>query len=1007
MVAAVTCPEPAQLERLFRGQLAPAERSSLEQHLDVCEPCAALVSALARLFASASWGAGEASSPPSLHASEPEPEPTLGRYRVRGRLGAGAMGLVLDAYDPELERHVAIKLLHGAAEAGGIAPTLLDEARAMARLAHPHVVAVYDVGRVGEQRFVAMERVEGPTLRAWLAASARSQAEILAAFVGAGRGLAAAHAVGLVHRDFKPDNVLMARDGRARVTDFGLAAARLGVSPPASPRELDATATLRVADTSAATPAGEGTHASGTIVGTPAYMAPEQWLGRQADARSDQFAFCVALHEALLGRRPFAGETLAELRASVLAGRRVVVQTRGVPRWLLALLDRGLSIDPARRHADMTALLGELERVRRGAGRHPLVVASFGLAALLGAGIVMVNAQTSAPADRVTTPTPTSDAGAHEHEPACREALVAVGGRWTATRRAGVVAQQGEALARAIDAWAERWTPAALERCAGPRSPQQRARDRCIDLAAIDLDALLVVLGDPEAAPRASMAALAWSLPRLDDCVSGLVAPPAVPPESRRVEVDALARVLADAAALLLVGRATAAHESSDAALSRAESLDDAPSLARAWLSSARFALWLEDDPEAALQMFERAAELAAGVHEAVERDAALAAMTERGARWLDRGAAARWRRVVLAQVQGEGGDPVARERLAAHLALAEVRIALAEGELIGASEQLAAIEPTLATIDPADPLRVELGLARVEVELALGQGEAARTRASALSELATREHAGTLLQGEALLVHARACWATGELARAAELADAAIDVAPLGRSPRHDRAHAEALGLSGRLALARGDMHEAAARIARAEGLVIGVPDGAWPLLWRFELALREGRIPAARQAITAVIDRLDVLAHDDARRLPLLEFAARVLLDAGELDDARVLYEAAIALVDAKLGACPRRAMLQRELATLEVRAGRPAAALAQLDAAHVMLAAGLGQHHPTLVHSTLARADLAWQLDRHDDAVPLYRVVARELEALGEVEAAARAKQRASSDAAPLSE
>jgi tetratricopeptide (TPR) repeat protein len=1000
MVPAVTCPEPAQLEQLFRGQLAPAERSSLEQHLDVCEPCAALVSALARLFASASWGASEASSPPSLHAPEPEPEPTLGRYRVRGRLGAGAMGLVLDAYDPELERHVAIKLLHGAAEAAGIEQTLLDEARAMARLAHPHVVAVYDVGRVGEQRFVAMERVEGPTLRAWLAASARTQAEILAAFVGAGRGLAAAHAVGLVHRDFKPDNVLMDRDGRARVTDFGLAAARLGVSPPASPRERDATATLRLVDTSAATSAGAGTHASGMLVGTPAYMAPEQWLGRQADARSDQFAFCVALHEALLGRRPFAGETLAELRASVLAGRRVVVPPRGVPRWLLALLDRGLSIDPARRHADMTALLGELERVRRGPGRHPLVVASFGLAALLGGGIVMVNARSRAPADPDALPT--SDAGAHEHEHACREALVGVGGRWTATRRAGVVAQQGEPLARAIDAWAERWTSAALERCAGPRAPQQAARDRCIDLAALDLDALLVVLGDPEAAPRATMVALAWSLPRLDDCVSGLVAPPAVPPEPRRAEVDALARVLADAAALLSLGRATAAHESSDAALSRAESLGDAPSLARAWLSSARFALWLEDDPDAAVRMFERAAELAAGVHEAVERDAALAAMTERGARWLDRGAAARWRRVVLAQVQGEGGDPVARERLAAHLALAEVRIALAEGELIGASERLAAIEPTLATIDPADPLRVALGLARVEVELALGQGEAARTRASALSELATREHAGTLLHGEALLVHARACWATGELARAAELADAAIDVAPLGRSPRHDRAHTEALGLSGRLALARGDTHEAAARIARAEGLVISMPDGAWPLLWRFELALREGQIGAARQAITAAIDRLDVLAHDDARRLPLLEFAARVLLDA-----ARVLYEAAIALVDAKLGACPRRAMLQRELGTLEVRAGRPTDALAQLDAAHVMLAAGLGQHHPTLVHSSLARADLAWQLDRHDDALPLYRVVARELEALGEVEAAARAKQRASSDAGPLSE
>ncbi|MCA9697244.1 MAG: protein kinase, partial [Myxococcales bacterium] len=279
----MTCPAPAQLEGLFQGRLADDERARLEQHLDDCEDCAQTVSALARLFASASWGA----EPP---ARDGVPSPPLHRYQLLRRLGAGAMGIVFEARDPELERLVALKLLHPLPPGSAADPQdrLLREARAMARLAHPNVVAVYDVGRLDEQLFLTMELVEGPTLREWLAARARSRAEILAVFVGAGRGLAAAHGEGLVHRDFKPDNVLIGRDDRPRVTDFGLALVGREADPAtgATPR-LTETTTLRLTHV----PGTSTEDASGTgpvsLVGTPAYMAPEQWRGAPADARSD------------------------------------------------------------------------------------------------------------------------------------------------------------------------------------------------------------------------------------------------------------------------------------------------------------------------------------------------------------------------------------------------------------------------------------------------------------------------------------------------------------------------------------------------------------------------------------------------------------------------------------------------------------------------------------------------------------------------------------------------
>jgi tetratricopeptide (TPR) repeat protein/predicted Ser/Thr protein kinase len=280
-----------------------------------------------------------------------EPLATLevGRYTILRELGVGGMGVVYVAYDEQLDRRVAIKLLRSNSDAKH-SVRLQREAKAMARLSHPNVVTVHEVGTHRGQVFVAMEYVDGQDLRAWLTARPRSHREIVAAFIQAGEGLAAAHDVAIVHRDFKPDNVLVGKDGRLRVADFGLSHA-LGADPTVTPRSsprpgpFDATLTR-----------------TGAMVGTPAYMAPEQFLGRDTDARSDQFAFCVALWEALHGRRPFPGTCVADLSKAVLAGQIREPPRTDVPDWLRKILQRGLARDPDQRWPNMRSLLAALQR---------------------------------------------------------------------------------------------------------------------------------------------------------------------------------------------------------------------------------------------------------------------------------------------------------------------------------------------------------------------------------------------------------------------------------------------------------------------------------------------------------------------------------------------------------------------------------------------------------------------------------------------------------------------
>ncbi|PCC75646.1 WD40 repeat [Nannocystis exedens] len=313
----------------------------------------------------------------------------IGRFTVLRQIGAGGMSVVYAAYDERLDRRIAVKLLRSGESADNQA-RLLREAQAMARLSHPNVVAVHEVGAWEQQVYVAMEFVRGPNLRDWLQAVPRDIREIREVFVAAGRGLAAAHHAGLVHRDFKPANVLVGDDGRVRVGDFGLVR-HAGDEPADGPAPAPVPA-ASIVQAGARVELSTTLTETGAILGTPAYMSPEQHLGRPVDARSDQFSFCVALYEALYGAPPFAGRDLFELAKRVLAGAvSPVPEDSKVPAWLRRAVLRGLAVDPAARWPSIDDLLDELERDPERSWRTRRTAALVGLAVVgVVVGLVVV-----------------------------------------------------------------------------------------------------------------------------------------------------------------------------------------------------------------------------------------------------------------------------------------------------------------------------------------------------------------------------------------------------------------------------------------------------------------------------------------------------------------------------------------------------------------------------------------------------------------------------------------
>jgi tetratricopeptide (TPR) repeat protein len=522
-------------------------------------------------------------SPPETTASTPsgvvlERGQTIDRFVVLGLVGRGGMGEVYAAYDPELDRKIAIKLLRARGDAAEAKTRLLREAQAIAKLQHPNVVVCYDVGTFGESIFIAMEFVEGRTAGGWLHAGERTRREILDVYLAAGRGLAAAHAAGLVHRDFKPDNVMVTNDRQVRVMDFGLArpvgeardeaaAAALPVSGADKVHEtfdpnLDPEMTVDLRKNLAAdTGPASGKYLSlkltqtGAMLGTPAYMAPEQFAVKATDARTDQFSFCVALYEALYGARPFEGDTFVTLMTNVTAGKVSPPPAKArVPGWLRKVLLRGLATNPEARYASMAALLAALETDPTVRARRSAMGAALTACLVLG-GL----------AARRSAHTPTTMCrGGEEHFVGVWEAggartprKDAMGAAFARTERP-FAAQAFASVTKLLDDYVARWMRADVDACEATRVRGEQSdevldlRMACLQERVTSVRALTDLFSNADAQVVENAVSAVSALPALDRCsdvasLKAVIKPPADPATLARVQAvrSDLARFIA------------------------------------------------------------------------------------------------------------------------------------------------------------------------------------------------------------------------------------------------------------------------------------------------------------------------------------------------------------------------------------------------------------------------------------------------------------------------------
>ncbi len=551
------CLEDATLLALTRGELTALSRGAIHQHLDGCGHCSDVLAELLRDMSEGHCPPGAAVSGPGLEGR------ALGRYLVLERLGEGGMGEVYAAYDPKLDRKVALKLLrepapvHGPGLAeGASSDRLLREARAMARLSHPNVVTAYDAHVVDGRLCLAVELVRGATLAAWLGAR-RERPEMLRVFVDAARGLQAAHDAGMVHGDFKPQNVLLSDEGRVQVTDFGLA--RLG--------------------TPAGAPAAVGP--PGAIVGTPAYLSPEQRRGLEPDARSDQFSFFVALRQALTA-----------------GGARL-------PRWLARALERGLSVHPEDRFPTMAHVIDALQTQPARRRRRSLVAGAVCAVGALAGSMVGARALTRASL--------------------CNGAERWLGATWDPAQRSALEAaflQSKAPYARAswagVDAalslYAARLAAGHREACEATRLRGERTEAQlassmaCLDRNRLALQALTGVLAQPNDEALREAVNAAAALPDVEGCLQPTRADSRarVPTEpNARKRLLALRPQLDHFRALVSTGQYGAAEKVAPALRAAATELGFKPFLGEVLLAIGGLQLEGSHLPEAEQALFE------------------------------------------------------------------------------------------------------------------------------------------------------------------------------------------------------------------------------------------------------------------------------------------------------------------------------------------------------------------------------------------------------------------
>jgi tRNA A-37 threonylcarbamoyl transferase component Bud32 len=862
-----------------------AERDGTEEGEALIAKPAGATLELASTSLAAPPGSRPASAPPGRAVGD-----RIGRYEIEAELGAGGMGIVYAAIDTVLGRRVALKLVRPGSGGAVAGARLLREAQSLARLSHPNVVSVFDVGTAGDEVYIAIELVDGVSLGAWAAAAPRTPAQILDAMRAAGRGLAAAHAADVVHRDFKPDNVLVGKDGVVRVSDFGLArAVDDGDDDAPVPAQVLTTALTR----------------TGAVIGTPAYMAPEQIDGAAVSAAADQFSYCVALFELLFGARPFAGDSVGALRAVIAAQAIAVHPPVRLPARVLAAIRRGLREDPAARHPSMQALLDEL----RPPGSRRWVVAAVVAGVVVGGGAMAWSASRQA-----DDPCRTGDAElAAAWIPAARAAAVA--------RVAGLGAY-GQTLAPRIDEQlrdhAARWTAGHRDAClASHRGTQTGAlvdlRMACLarGRAALTEVARIVETADAKALPEVALAVRALTDPGacadLDALVTGVAPPP--PPLAAPVATlgDRLERVNVQLAA----GRFAGARTEARAIAAEARPLGYRPLLAEALLAEGHAALMMNQHTEAEPPLTEAVSIAFAVGADAIGVEAwARRAYVQRYKLGLSalggldvveamaiRRPAARFARALLHNNVGAVEDMAKhRERAAARYerAIAEARGVTGPGAI-----ELAMIRTNLALLT-SDPVRRDAVFAEVDAEL---------------SRLVGADHPRTLLTR----------WLRATMQVSAPVA-ADLLAATCGRHELHDAGSLAAQCWT-ELGFAAGELHDDA---RAADAFRRAVEAGGAVVPWAAPyLALFRGDAPGAIRQFEAAL-----AAQPPPRTDAWWELAARADLElglgrarraAGDLRAARPVLTSSVAALTA--------VVRDRPLPQLERRLARGRAELAMV--------------------------------------------------------------------------
>lgn len=524
------------------GQVDDAERSRVDEHLHDCQDCRALVAGLSQ-----DGESGDSLGP--LQALRRGSK--VGKYVLLDVLGQGAMGIVYQGYDSSLHREAAIKFLHvELAEKDSLAQgRLLREAQAMARLSHGNVVTIYEAGKVGDSVYLAMELVSGETLGKWVTRPERSLSEIRDAFGQAALGLRAAHDADLVHRDFKPDNVLVSASGRVRVTDFGLARGGRSLEMEegigSTEQELDAVAEVLTQ--------------TGALLGTPIYMAPEQLQGEVATPLSDQFAFCVAYYEAIYGQRPFQGQTISQLLRAAQEESPPANSSRfSVPKELHAILLRGLSPVPDDRFSSMSDLLSAMDALDASEQR-PTKRGWIAAAILISAALVFVGVVVSREQPSIAQPL---CLGAEERVRDSRTDAL------SSRMRQALSGLKGErvAVASLVDTefskWGQRWAEQHRQVCEATRVSGEQSeslmdlRMQCLDRQLLTYSSLSQELASLEVGAEFDTDRVIAGLPDIERCSDAQslmgIAPPSV---DQKIDVDTIESKLGQAQALAATGQ--------------------------------------------------------------------------------------------------------------------------------------------------------------------------------------------------------------------------------------------------------------------------------------------------------------------------------------------------------------------------------------------------------------------------------------------------------------------